>query len=93
MNFWWNRYDPLKFLWDPRLVFTGLTVLGYNRESGAPNPDRSPILRLNHGPDAIKPCSATTAKRVSAILPMRWTTLHCGPTSGRTSRSWFSSHE
>ena len=34
MNFWWNRYDPLKFLWDPRLVFTGITVLGYNRETG-----------------------------------------------------------
>jgi len=34
MNFWWNRYDPLKFLWDPRLVFTGLTVLGYNRATG-----------------------------------------------------------
>ena len=34
MNFWWNRYDPLKFLWDPRLVFTGITILGYNRETG-----------------------------------------------------------
>ncbi len=36
MNFWWNRYDPLKFLWDPRLVFTGITILGYNRETGRP---------------------------------------------------------
>ena len=34
MNFWWNRYNPFKSLWDPRLVFTGISVLGYNRETG-----------------------------------------------------------
>lgn len=34
MNFWWNRYNPLKALWDPRLAFTGLTVLGYHPNTG-----------------------------------------------------------
>ena len=34
MNFWWNRYLPTKFFWDPRLVFTGATVLGYNPDTG-----------------------------------------------------------
>lgn len=34
MNFWWNRYNPLKIFWDPRLAFTGTTVLGYDKTSG-----------------------------------------------------------
>lgn len=34
MNFWWNRYLPSKFFWDPQLVFTGVTLLGYNAASG-----------------------------------------------------------
>ena len=34
MNFWWLRYTPFKFIWDPRLSFTGITILGYNAESG-----------------------------------------------------------
>ena len=34
MNFWWLRYTPFKIVWDPRLSFTGITILGY-AESGA----------------------------------------------------------
>ncbi len=34
MNFWWNRFNPFRFVWDPRLAFSGLTVLGYNPDSG-----------------------------------------------------------
>lgn len=34
MNFWWLRYLPIKFFWDPRFVFSGITVLGYNPDSG-----------------------------------------------------------
>jgi hypothetical protein len=34
MNFWWNRYTPFKLVWDPRLVFTGITILGYNPDTG-----------------------------------------------------------
>ena len=34
MNFWWLRYTPFKVVWDPRLTFTGITILGYS-ESGA----------------------------------------------------------
>ena len=48
MNFWWNRYDPLKFLWDPRLVFTGLTVLGYNRDTGAWRSGCCPVCSMLH---------------------------------------------
>ncbi len=35
MNFWWNRYNPFRVIWDPRLAFSGVTVLGYNPDSGA----------------------------------------------------------
>lgn len=35
MNFWWNRYNPFKFIWDPRLVFSGFTVLGFNPDTSA----------------------------------------------------------
>ena len=59
MNFWWNRYDPLKFLWDPRLVFTGLTVLGYNRETGE-------LLRQKHDMCVV---SLPARKVLSAHLP------------------------
>ena len=48
MNFWWNRYAPLKFLWDPRLVFTGLTVLGYNRDTGAWRSGCCPVCSMLH---------------------------------------------
>lgn len=34
MNFWWNRYNPFRFVWDPRLAFSGYTVLGYNPDTG-----------------------------------------------------------
>lgn len=34
MNFWWNRFNPFRFVWDPRLAFSGLTVLGYNPDTG-----------------------------------------------------------
>lgn len=34
MNFWWNRYNPFRFIWDPRLVFSGFTVLGFNPDTG-----------------------------------------------------------
>lgn len=34
MNFWWNRFNPFRFVWDPRLSFSGLTVLGYNPDTG-----------------------------------------------------------
>lgn len=34
MNFWWLRFLPFKLVWDPRLSFTGITILGYS-ESGA----------------------------------------------------------
>lgn len=34
MNFWWNRYLPSKFFWDPRLAFTGISILGYNPDTG-----------------------------------------------------------
>ena len=34
MNFWWLRFTPFKLVWDPRLSFTGITILGYS-ESGA----------------------------------------------------------
>ena len=34
MNFWWNRYLPSKFFWDPRLAFTGVSILGYNPATG-----------------------------------------------------------
>lgn len=34
MQFWWNRYNPTKVLWDPRLVFTGITIFNVNPESG-----------------------------------------------------------
>ncbi|CAL8463772.1 g3306 [Coccomyxa elongata] len=34
MNFWWNRFNPLKIIWDPRLVFSGFSVLGYNPATG-----------------------------------------------------------
>ena len=34
MNFWWNRYNPLRNIWDPRLAFSGITILGYNPSSG-----------------------------------------------------------
>lgn len=35
MNFWWNRFNPFRSVWDPRLAFSGLTVLGYNPDTGA----------------------------------------------------------
>ena len=38
MNFWWLRYTPTKYIWDPRLTFTGITVLGYNAETGVSPP-------------------------------------------------------
>jgi hypothetical protein len=38
MNFWWNRYNPLKFIWDPRLVFSGISILGYNPNTGCFHP-------------------------------------------------------
>lgn len=34
MNFWWNRYNPFRSIWDPSLVFSGLTILGYNPRTG-----------------------------------------------------------
>ena len=34
MNFWWNRFNPFRFVWDPRLAFSGLTVLGYKPDTG-----------------------------------------------------------
>ncbi|KAL3159386.1 hypothetical protein ABBQ38_009817 [Trebouxia sp. C0009 RCD-2024] len=35
MQFWWLRYLPfIKVIWDPRLAFTGITVLGVNPENG-----------------------------------------------------------
>ncbi|KAK9804190.1 hypothetical protein WJX72_000175 [[Myrmecia] bisecta] len=34
MNFWWNRYTPFKYFWDPRFAFSGLTILGYNPDTG-----------------------------------------------------------
>ena len=30
----WLRYTPFKLFWDPRLAFTGITILGYNGETG-----------------------------------------------------------
>jgi hypothetical protein len=39
MNFWWLRYFPTKYIWDPRLSFTGVTILGYNVETGALSPN------------------------------------------------------
>ena len=30
----WLRYTPFKFFWDPRLAFTGITILGYNGDTG-----------------------------------------------------------
>ena len=36
MQFWFNRYNPFRFIWDPRLVFTGTTILGVDPESGGP---------------------------------------------------------
>ena len=44
MNFWWLRYTPFKFIWDPRLSFTGITLLGYNAESGLQPRDPACIL-------------------------------------------------
>jgi len=35
MNFWWNRYNIFKFIWDPQLVFSGISLLGYSAETGA----------------------------------------------------------
>lgn len=37
MNFWWNRYLPSKIFWDPRLAFTGVSILGYNPDTGKEN--------------------------------------------------------
>lgn len=35
MQFWWLRYlPPIKAIWDPRLAFTGTTILGVNPENG-----------------------------------------------------------
>lgn len=34
MNFWWNRYNPFKFFWDPQLAFSGVSILGFNPETG-----------------------------------------------------------
>ena len=36
MQFWFNRYNPFRFIWDPRLVFTGTTILGVDPETGGP---------------------------------------------------------
>lgn len=30
----WNRYNPFRFVWDPRLAFSGYTVLGYSPDTG-----------------------------------------------------------
>ena len=37
MNFWWLRFTPFKFVWDPRLSFTGVTILGYSESGAAPS--------------------------------------------------------
>jgi hypothetical protein len=35
MNFWWNRYNfPFKYIWDPQLAFSGISLLGYSAETG-----------------------------------------------------------
>jgi hypothetical protein len=34
MQFWFNRWLPTKVIWDPRLVFTGITVLGVDPKTG-----------------------------------------------------------
>ena len=37
MNFWWLRFTPFKVVWDPRLSFTGVTIMGYSESGGAPS--------------------------------------------------------
>ena len=92
----WNRYNPLKFVWDPRLVFTGITILGYNPDTGALdwpgacakrcNPSFWATLMLHSG-----------ALLMHCSLTMHMRTLHsqqcvgrpvCGRTSAH-SRLWF----
>ncbi len=58
MNFWWLRYFPTKYIWDPRLSFTGVTILGYNAETGVPSALSPDTLRGSCGaPDwPFLPC-------------------------------------
>jgi hypothetical protein len=49
MNFWWLRYFPTKYIWDPRLSFTGVTILGYNAETGVPSALSPDTLRGSCG--------------------------------------------
>lgn len=50
MQFWFNRYNPFRFIWDPRLVFTGTTILGVDPESGKFNLHRD-YWDSNHNND------------------------------------------
>ena len=34
MQFTLNRYSPLQRWWDPQLIFTGVSIMGVNRENG-----------------------------------------------------------
>jgi hypothetical protein len=35
-QFWWNRYLPTKWVYDPRLVFSGITIFKVNPKTGQP---------------------------------------------------------
>ena len=35
MQFTLNRYSPLQRWWDPQLIFTGVSIMGVNKENGA----------------------------------------------------------
>ena len=34
LEFWQNWCFPFRFVWDPRLAFSGLTVLAYHPDAG-----------------------------------------------------------
>lgn len=35
MQFTLNRISPLRRFWDPKLIFTGVSIMGINPENGA----------------------------------------------------------
>lgn len=68
MNFWWNRYNPLKIIWDPRLVFSGISILGYNPKNGK-HTLRTPLTTRSWLSDKIaSSCTLATSKGRSSTF-------------------------
>lgn len=63
----WNRFNPFRFVWDPRLAFTGITILGYNPDTGAPG-------RLECIPVTCRPlwCIPTAAQQTVSLPATLW---------------------